>query len=408
MFSLCLAGGACGDDDDSSEDNGADADTDTDSDGDSDSDTDIDMDVDSDSDSDTDIYFPKSTIWYQDRTGEAPHPDSPEIIDWMSEPGNSFDPDDEFRIDLGLKILQADDSVPFRPFVPTDDFYEDSCDLGAVPVPPGGSVEGGLSGNTDYRCQSDGDCHLIVVSRPYNLLFEMWRADISDGTFDGGEFNGGCMAVWDMKREYGWNLDEGLDYDRMGRGNECTSADAAGFPIAPLLFTPEELKAGKIEHALRLILPNRNMRERIYVAPATHSTGATSGPQTAPPYGAQFRLRPDADLTAAHPDVDFAGLPVGARAIIAALQAYGMFVSDGGAIALTGQSDYHSAVKYCDHDQVEYCDEDPNRLLHEHDLKFLRISDFEMLDNGGPEHSWQGDCELIYEYDDDAHEVIER
>ena len=83
-----------------------------------------------------------------------------------------------------------------------------------------------------------------------------------------------------------------------------------------------------------------------------------------------------------------------------------MFLSDGGAIALTGESDFHSDIKYCDHDQFEWCDEDPDRLLHEHDLIFLRITDFEMLDNGGPERYWQGNCDLLYEYDDENHQVV--
>ncbi len=390
-LAIGLAG--CGDD-------GASADDDTGGDGDADSDSDADADADAD-----EHLFPKSSIWYQDRTGEPPHPQSEAVIAWMSQAGNSFEPDGEFRIDLSIKVLHADDSVPFQTFEKTADFYESTCDYGDIPVPPGGSLEG--HANTDYRCQSDGDCHLIVVHKSKQLLFEMWRADITGGTFDSKPFYGGCLAIWDLTRDYGWNLQQGLDYERMGRGNDCASGDAAGYPIAPLLFTPEECAAGEIDHALRFILPNRNIRERIYVAPATHSTNPTAGGVNAPPYGAQFRLKPDADLKAAHPEVDFDNLPIGARAVITALQKYGMFLADGGAIALTGMSDFHSNTKYCDHDLYEWCDEDPNRLLHEHDLKFIRVSDFEMLDNGGPERTWTGDCTLLYHYDNDSQTVIE-
>jgi serine/threonine-protein kinase len=202
---------------------------------------------------------------------------------------------------------------------------------------------------------------------------------------------------------------EGLDYERMGRGTDCTSADAAGYPVAALTFDADELAAGEINHALRFVLPNANIRRLSYVAPATHSTGATNGPDDAPPYGAHMRLKTTAELQAAHPDVRFDALPRGARVIITTLQKYGMFLSDGGNIALTGESDQHTEAKYYDRENYAYGDEDPNRLLHEHDLKFLRISDFEMLDNGGPERSWgQAGCTLLYNYDDSVPQVTER
>ena len=51
-----------------------------------------------------------------------------------------------------------------------------------------------------------------------------------------------------------------------------------GLPIAAHMFNADEIAAGEIPHAIRFILPNELMRERIYVRPATHSTGATSGP----------------------------------------------------------------------------------------------------------------------------------
>ena len=349
-------------------------------------------------------YFPQSTIWYQDRYDDPVHSNSDAIINWMAQDGNSFQPNNEFRIDLSLTILETDTETEFRTFTKTSDFYDSDCDYGSIPVPENGSIEG----EEGYECTSDGDCHLLVVDRESSLLFEMWRADISGGEYNGTTFNGGCMVVWDMKREYGWNLDNGLDYEKMGRGNECTSADAAGYPITPLLFTSDELAQGEIKHALRFILPNKNIRQRIYVAPSTHSTGPTSAGDFAPPYGAHLRLKRDAELLAAHPGLSLDDLPKGARAIVTALQHYGMFLSDGGSIALTGASDKYSDKKYCDHDTYEWCDEDPNRLLHEHDLKWIRASDFEVLDNGGPERYWEGNCSLLYSYVDETREVVER
>ena len=147
------------------------------------------------------------------------------------------------QIDFSIEVLEAGADTPMREFSPTGDWYEVECDLTAVPVPTGGALEG----EDGYGCASDGDCHLIVADRVNQRLYEMWRANIS-----GGEFFGGCLAVWDMSKGYG----------DAGRGMDCTSADAAGFPIAPLLFSADEVAAGSINHAIRFILPNARIRGR--------------------------------------------------------------------------------------------------------------------------------------------------
>ena len=210
-----------------------------------------------------------------------------------------------------------------------------------MPVPAGGALEA----ETGYECTTDGDCHLIVVHSPTRKLYEMWRANIV-----GTSFRGGCLAVWDLTRRYG----------QLGRGDQCSSADAAGFPIAPLLFSADEVASGTIAHAIRFILPNSRIRRGIYVRPATHA-GAPSGAATAPPYGVRLRLRADYPL---------ASLPnEGARVVARALQKYGMLLSDGGNIALTAQSDRYTQRKW-------------DGLLGPRDLAQLEVSDFEMVDAG--------------------------
>jgi serine/threonine-protein kinase len=174
----------------------------------------------------------------------------------------------------------------------------------------------------------------------------MWRADIR-----GDAFRGGCLAVWDMSRVYG----------PLGRGEQCTSADAAGYPMAPLLFTADEVAAGSIDHAIRFILPNSRIRRGVYVHPATHGTPATSGPSTAPPYGTRLRLRGD------YP-VDSIPNPA-ARVIARAMQRYGMLLADGGQVTLTAQSDRFSSASW-------------EALLGPRDLEQLQPRDFEMVDAG--------------------------
>ncbi|MET0283360.1 MAG: hypothetical protein ABW352_02780, partial [Polyangiales bacterium] len=208
-------------------------------------------------------------------------------------------------------------------------------------------ASGAIEGEEGYACTNDGDCHLIVVSRSENRLYEMWRANITGNTFEGG-----CAVVWDMTRVY----------DDEGRGAQCTSADAAGFPIAPLLFSADEVKAGRVDHAIRFILPNARMRAKTYQAPGTHA-GGPSGPNDAPIYGSRWRLKSTFDLSK---------LPnEGARTVARALQQYGMLLADGGNIALTGQSDRFTTAKW-------------EGLLGPRDLNMLQPSDFEIVQTGEP------------------------
>jgi serine/threonine-protein kinase len=174
----------------------------------------------------------------------------------------------------------------------------------------------------------------------------MWRADITNGVFTGG-----CLAIWDLNRVY----------PPSGRGEQCTSADAAGMPITPLLFTADELQAGEIHHAIRFILPNPRIQAGVYVHPATHA-GAPTG-QGMPPYGARLRLRADYPL---------AGLPdEGTRIIARALQHYGMILADGGNIALTAAGDRFTTAKW-------------SAVLPSGStgLAAIHVTDFEMIDGG--------------------------
>src|ERR1039458_4968545 len=96
-------------------------------------------------------------------------------------------------------------------------------------------------------------------------------------SFADGVLSANDLAVWDLNRIY----------PPSGRGDQCTSTDAAGFPIAPLLFNADELAAGSINHAIRFILPNPRIRANVFVHPATHA-GSARGPDSAPPYGAHL------------------------------------------------------------------------------------------------------------------------
>jgi len=294
-------------------------------------------------------YFPDEAVWYQGVSSAPLDTQSEEIIRWLESAGGWGL--GRMQIDFSIEVLNADERAPLRDFIPTEDHFTPDCDFAPVPLPEGGALEG----ENGYECEQDGDCHLIVAHDPTNRLYEMWRANVV-----GNAFYGGCLAVWDMLKVYGTE----------GRGENCTSADAAGFPIAPLLFTTDEVASGEIRHAIRFILPNSRIRRGVYLHPATHSTSAASGPYSAPPFGVRFRLRTDFPVES---------LPSqGARVVARALQRYGMFLADGGQVALTAQSDRFTVAKWEDH-------------LGPRDLDRIRVSDFEVVD-GGERIPYMGDC----------------
>ncbi|MCP4502450.1 MAG: hypothetical protein GY822_21060 [Deltaproteobacteria bacterium] len=290
----------------------------------------------------THSYFAHGAFFHEDVSAAAKSPDSDVIIAALDAAGG-WGHSNVFQIDFSIDVLTATASTPMRSFIPSSAHYDPDCDTTPMPIP----VDGNIEGEDGYACTQDGDCHLLVFAAHENRLYEMWRADIPDDDAVNGTFNGGCLATWDTSRVY----------PATGRGDQCTSADAAGFPIAPLLFSADEVAAGEINHAIRLILPNDRVRARRYVRPATHGTN-TSGGANAPQYGVHFRLRADYPVDT---------LPTeGARVVARALQKYGMYHADGGQIALTAQSDKHTTAKW-------------EGLLGPRDLDDLQVSDFEVL-----------------------------
>ncbi len=287
-------------------------------------------------------YFETAMFFKLDVTGVDKAANSDAIIASLRADGG-WGNGDTMQIDFSFDVLGADATTPMMSFEPkTDEFYDPDCDNVELPVPRGGNVEG----EQGYSCDGDGDCHLLVFDKAAGSLFEMWRA-----TIEGGTFRGGCLAVWNTRMTYGEEL----------RGLQCTSADAAGFPISPMLFTADEVAAGTIDHAIRLILPNDRITQS-FVPPATHGTNTTGG-STAPSYGFHLRLKPSFDLASLPND--------GARVVARAMQKYGMYHSDGGNIALTAQSDRYTTATW-------------EGLLEPRDLDVLTVEDFEVIDHGDP------------------------
>jgi len=256
------------------------------------------------------------------------------------------------QVDFSMHILYANSTTPNAPFLKRSGYYSPDCDsITMFPLPKAGAVEGGQG----YQCRDNGDCHLLVVATDQNKIYESYSSNLNTN----GQLQSLCAAVWDMCAVYPEN----------GRGDQCTSTDAAGFPVSQLLFTADEVQSGEIDHAIRFILPNARMRRGMYVHPATHA-GGPSGPSPAPIYGARLRLKSTFDISR---------LTASARVVAHAMQKYGMLLADGGNVALTAQNDTYTSAKW-------------GALgFDSHSLGIIQVTDFDVV-NGGQRITLTDDC----------------
>ncbi|HEV3093584.1 MAG TPA: hypothetical protein VGY30_03620 [Solirubrobacteraceae bacterium] len=168
--------------------------------------------------------------------------------------------------------------------------YGEESDPGPYPVPSNAPVEG---------AGEEGDRHVLVMQAGACKLYELYNARRR-----GAGWEAGSGAVFDLRsnalRPEGW-----------------TSADAAGLPIFPLLVRYPEVRAGQIDHALRVTVPRT---QRGYIHPATHFASSSSDPAL-PPMGLRLRLRASYSLAGYHGQ---------ALVVLRALERYGLIVADNG------------------------------------------------------------------------------
>lgn len=267
----------------------------------------------------------------------------------------------DFQIDFSFYVLHAAASTPTHPIVAwpsASDYFSPDCDAPGSPFPL--PADGGIEGTDPpaYACDAgDDDCHLLVDDDASKVLYESWATNSAGA--DG--IHATCGLRWDLTKVY----------PRYGRGEHCTSADGAGFPVAPLLFNADEVWAaaqahGDLGHAIRFILGNNRMMRHKYVHPASHGTLATSDADAnAVPYGSHLRLKASFDVDG------FSGNEA-VRAILRTLQKYGMFLSDGGGVPLTAESDAFTTHQWSD------------VAVDSHSLFGIRPTDFEVVEAGDP------------------------
>ena len=146
---------------------------------------------------------------------------------------------------------------------------------------------------------SSGDKHAIVVDKGTCKLYETWNTRVHNGRWVAGS-----GAVWSLRsndlRPDGW-----------------TSADAAGLPILPGLLRWNEVRAGRVDHAIRF---TTDVTSTHHLWPARHDAGSRSS-LAYPPMGARFRLRAGFSTS---------GYSAYAVTVIRAMKKYGLVLADNG------------------------------------------------------------------------------
>lgn len=176
-----------------------------------------------------------------------------------------------------------------------------TTDQPLFPIPASPLVEGGSVTDASHPY---GDHHLLLLDADKCRLWELYHSYPAAG------------GSWDIYGSASFDL-----RSNALRPDGWTSADAAGFPILPLLLRADEARSGTIRHALRFTIPSDRIRVG-YTWPARHLTGNGTTSTSLPPMGQLFRIKQSYTIPANYNSQS--------KAILQALKTYGMYLADGG------------------------------------------------------------------------------
>lgn len=165
----------------------------------------------------------------------------------------------------------------------------------AVPSPPEG-----------------GDNHLCIIDKAKNLEWGMWWARKNENN----EWSTGLGAVTDLT---GTGVAE--PWFAVEREFDSHRARASGFPLIAGLIRVEEIKAGKIEHAL--VFAYDHCRSEFFIPPASTAQATIQNIKNSSgiPMGGRIQLDPEYDIE--NSDLSESG-----KIIAKALQEYGAYCGD--------------------------------------------------------------------------------
>jgi len=176
------------------------------------------------------------------------------------------------------------------------------------------------------------DHHLLIVDRSTNLEWGLWNASNSGGS---------------------WHCGMGANMDLLGTGvrppitnagadwNFAQGPRACGFALVAGLIRPEEIVAGRIDHALVVAYPH--IRAGFFTPPASTAqavNGQGAQRDRGIPCGGRIQLDPSIDVTTL-------GLSSAGVTIARALQQYGAYVGDySGALDLYADNAPDAAAQW--------------------------------------------------------------
>ncbi|MGZ4212781.1 MAG: hypothetical protein ACXVQV_06055, partial [Actinomycetota bacterium] len=144
-----------------------------------------------------------------------------------------------------------------------------------------------------------GDNHVLVLQTGTCKLYELYKA---------------------RRTSSGWEAGSGAVFKLTSnalRPATWTSADAGGLPIFAGLVRLDEVKAGNVDHAIRMTAAQT---DKLFIWPARHQAGTASN-HNLPPMGARFRLKASYDISHFRADT---------QTILRAMKKYGLIVADNG------------------------------------------------------------------------------
>jgi hypothetical protein len=168
---------------------------------------------------------------------------------------------------------------------------------------------------------SDG--HLAVIDQASGWEYDFWQVHSISGS-------GGTLPV-----SYAGKTSVGPKSTGLG-----SDATAAGFGLAAGIIRPQELAAGKIDHALFMVV---KCTDGTSVSPASASVGRTCASMGLPSAGAPA-MGQHFFLDMSNAEINALGAPAWQKTILRAMAEYGLYVGDtgGGFLKLESGASYTS------------------------------------------------------------------
>jgi hypothetical protein len=236
--------------------------------------------------------FPANSVWHADI---AKLPVDKHSAQWVGNIGRGDDLHPDFGPSYGAQPVPYGMAITVvsgsHKKVPVKFLYGSESDHVRYPLGADTKIEGGRN--------ASGDRHAIIVDKATCRLYETWLTKQK-----GSRWTAGSGATWSLSsnklRPAGW-----------------TSADAAGLPILPGILRYAEVKAGRVDHAIRFTAPVTSTH---YLWPARHEAGSKAS-LAYPPMGARFRLKASFSMK---------GYSRDAKVVLRAMKTYGLILADNG------------------------------------------------------------------------------